>query len=142
MDEACYPWSLTRCTFYGNGVGVWSVTADARVTIENTIIAYNTEGPALPNPYPVVPSCCDFYGNAGGDWLYLEDYLGVNGNICADPLFCDPANGDFHLSCHSPCAPFSPPNDECDLIGAWPVGCGLTPARVVTWGGLKRRFRE
>jgi len=46
-------------------------------------------------------------------------------NTTADPLFCDEAQGDFTLSEGSPCAPYSPPHGECDLIGARPVSCVL-----------------
>ena len=57
---------------------------------------------------------------------------------CADNLDND---GDFYIDCNSPCAPFSPPNPECDLIGAWPVGCGGSPAEKTTWGAMKALFR-
>ena len=69
-------------------------------------------------------TCCNLFGNEGGDWGdCIADQYGVDGNISADPMLCDPDNGDFRLDVGSPCAPFSPPNEECDLIGAWPVGC-------------------
>jgi hypothetical protein len=41
-------------------------------------------------------------------------------------LFCHPASGNYQLSEGSPCLPFTSPNEECDLIGAWDVGCNLT----------------
>lgn len=68
--------------------------------------------------------------------------FGINGNISEDPLFCDPEHQDFTLRENSPCAPFTPPNPECDLIGAWPVGSGSTPTAAATWGQLKALFRE
>ncbi|MHC4942534.1 MAG: right-handed parallel beta-helix repeat-containing protein [Planctomycetota bacterium] len=33
----------------------------------------------------------------------IEDYANINGNIDADPLFCGPASGDYHLTRTSPC---------------------------------------
>jgi hypothetical protein len=87
--------------------------------------------------------CCDIYGNEYGDWTDpIEDQLGINGNISEEPLFCDPETGDFTLHENSPCAPFTPPNEECDLIGAWPVGCGPTAVRMGTWGAIKALFME
>ncbi len=61
----------------------------------------------------------------------------MQGNISADPLFCDPAAGDLRLQEGSPCAP----GTECDLMGAWPVGCDVTPAAETTWGAIKALFR-
>lgn len=67
-------------------------------------------------------TCTDIYGNEGGDWTGdLAGYLGVNGNISMDPLFCDPEAGVLTLRADSPCAPLHDP--ECGRIGAWPVGC-------------------
>jgi hypothetical protein len=53
----------------------------------------------------------------------IADQYGVDGNISEDPLFCAPETEDFTLQDCSPCAPYSPPNEECSLIGAcpWPA---------------------
>ena len=72
-------------------------------------------------------SCSDVFGNEGGDWVGdLVDDLGVNGNICADPLFCDAADGDLSIRDDSPCAPGQDPG--CGIIGALPVGCHVAGA--------------
>ena len=51
----------------------------------------------------------------------MAGQLGNNGNICADPLFCDPGSSNLRLQGGSPCAPEH--NPDCGLIGPWPVGC-------------------
>ena len=92
---------------------------------------------------PPVLSCCDVYGNGGGDWVdCIADQYGVRGNICEDPLFCNPAEGDFTIEDCSPCTQYSPPNPECGRIGACPVGCGGSPVIRDTWGGIKSLFRR
>jgi hypothetical protein len=137
--------SLINCTFSGNaasqGGGIYPHPHSIAVaTLHNTIIAFSTEGQAISDG-DVLLICCDLYGNAGGDWVgSIASQHGSNGNIREDPLFCGPA--DFRLHCSSPCAPFSPPNPECDLIGAWPVGCGGSPVCTSTWGGIKAMFRR
>jgi hypothetical protein len=114
------------------------------VLVENCVIAFSGSGGAIQadlHPPPRL-TCCDIFGNAGGDWVgCIADQYGIAGNICLDPLFCDPQNLDLTLREESPCAPFSPPNAECDQIGAWPVGCGGTPVTPTTWGAIKARFR-
>jgi hypothetical protein len=122
---------LANCTFHSNaalyyGGGMW-LLGGSGPTLENTIIAFGDKGEAIhcEASTPTL-TCCDVYGNAGGDWVgTIADQYGVEGNISEDPRFCDPAHEDFTLHAASPCAPFSPPNAECDLIGAWPVGCGI-----------------
>lgn len=141
----CTP-SLSGCTLVGNGApsggGLWAGPLCA-VDLANTLIAFGLAGEAavcLGNQTRLV--CCDLFGNAGGDWVgHVAGQLGGGGNLCADPLFCDPAAGDYRLEAASPCAPFSPPNPECDRIGAHPVGCGSTAVESVSWGSLKRIFR-
>jgi hypothetical protein len=69
-------------------------------------------------------TCCDVYGNAGGDWVgCLAGQSGNYGNLSADPLFCDATNNNFGLGANSPCAPDQSPA-QCGLIGARPVVCG------------------
>ncbi len=138
---------IRGCTFWGNSSLYAPVVLCGELTgaIENTIIAFSQEGSAVGDGEEgaITLTCCDLFGNPGGDWVgSIADQYGINGNICEDPLFCDAANGDLTLSCLSPCAPLSPPNPECDLIGAWSVGCGGTPVTESTWGGIKAMFRR
>ncbi len=136
---------LTHCTFWGNisSSGAALFCGEYQTTLENTVIAFNGPGSAIANAGDVILTCCDIYGNAGGDWVYgLEEQLGIDGNIAEDPLFCDPEDGDFTLHDASPCAPFTPPNPECDLIGAWPIGCDGTPVERLTWGAITGLFRQ
>jgi hypothetical protein len=130
---ACFPDSpqLISCTFFGNeaprcGGGIY-LAPNSAPTVAYTIIAFSVSGESVFGPLDadITLACCDVFGNAGGDWVEcIADQYGINGNICEDPLFCDPEEVDFSLAADSPCAPFTPPNEECDLIGAWPVGCG------------------
>ncbi len=110
------------------------------VTLNRTILAFNTGGECLRGTATL--ECCDIFGNPGGDWVGdIADQYGVSGNISQNPLFCDPDSFDFSLHADSPCVPFSPPNPECDLIGAEPVGCQGTPVQETTWGAMKALFR-
>ena len=121
--------SLSGCTLVGNdspdGAGI-SCYQDALVEVENSIIAFSARGAAA-TAYAqssITLSCSNVFGNPGGDWTGpIAGQAGVAGNISADPLFCDMGHDDYHLESGSPCAPFSDPNPECDLIGAWPIGC-------------------
>ena len=75
-------------------------------------------------------TCCDIYGNAGGDWTgAIAGQLGVADNFSLDPLFCDTADGDYHINSASPCAPA---NSGCgELIGALGVACSPLQAVIV-----------
>jgi hypothetical protein len=117
------------CTFAGNsspdGAGVMCYP-DGMLYLNNSIIAFSAQGQAIAlyGTSAAVLSCCDLYGNPGGDWVgAVAGQLGLNGNIAADPLFCDPAQDDYHLQPGSPCLAHTPPNPGCDLVGAWPMGC-------------------
>jgi hypothetical protein len=122
---------LIRCTLAGNagtdGGGLISY-GDCFPELEQTIIAFCTEGCAIycnPGGQPTL-TCCNLYGNADGDWIgCIADQHGVAGNIGLDPLFCPNQSPEsvLELQDESPCAPFSPPNAQCDLIGAGEVGC-------------------
>jgi len=135
--------TLTNCTFWNNAAPWGSLLlSDGGTVMANCIITANPVGPSMYIDGPAALSCCDIWGNSGGDWVPgIADQYGVNGNIAADPQLCDPESGDFTLCESSPCAPFSPPNPECDLIGAWAVGCSGTPAARMSWGSVKALFR-
>jgi hypothetical protein len=119
---------FTNCTMYGNsapdGCGL-RAEAGCAVSTSNTIVSFGQGGAAYSGPAVATFSCSDIYGNEGGDWVgAIADQLGVDGNISLDPHLVNPEHGVFTLKKKSPCRPFSYPNEECDLIGAWPVGNG------------------
>jgi hypothetical protein len=121
---------IESCTFYGNEAPSGSAFYGENYSfshIDNCLAVANTGGEAVTRDGShsrLYLACCDLYGNPGGDWAgIIAAQLGVDGNISADPLFCDATAKRFGLLEGSPCTPFTPPNPECDLIGAWPVGC-------------------
>jgi hypothetical protein len=124
----------------------WGSSQTCQPLFENCLLAFGDNSEAfhcVAGTCEPTLICCDIYGHEEGDWTgCIADQLGLDGNISEDPLFCDPGNNDFTLEECSPCAPFSLPNVECDLIGAWPVGCGGSPTIDATWGRVKSLFRE
>jgi predicted outer membrane repeat protein len=121
------------CTFVANaaaGGGACVATHDEAVSrLEHCILALGTLGEAArcDGTSSLALSCCDVFGNAGGDFVgCLEGLEGMDGNFAADPLFCDPAAGDFTLHANSPCLP---EHNGCGvLVGALGEGCGISAA--------------
>ena len=141
---------IRGCTFYNNsgltftgniGSGV-TVYAGAFATIENCIIAAGNYGPAVMNRGGTCSArCTDIFGNYDGDWVdCVEGQNGVNGNISANPLFCNVAQDDLRLDASSPCPPDN--SGGCGLIGAHDVGCGTTAVDPTTWGYLKSMWQD
>jgi predicted outer membrane repeat protein len=139
------------CTFVENDGETFGYIVGSGLTvgggsfakIENCIFAFGTYGPAIMNlqGQGCAASCTDIFGNAGGDWVdCVEGQNGINGNISADPLFCDRAQDDLSLDERSPCAPDN--SGACSLIGAHGVGCGTTAVNPTTWGHLKSMWQE
>lgn len=144
--------TLDECTFYANdaaeGGGVYCRRYGSPKLI-SSIIAFsdgggsvfcdNSEGLCEP-----VLSCCDLFGNAGGDWFgCIEEQGGTNANFSLDPFFCDPEAGDLSLGDSSPCAEGNhPTGHDCGTIGAFGVGCqGPTRVEETSWGSVKGMFR-
>jgi hypothetical protein len=113
--------TLINCSFANNHTGMYP--SYGSMTLENCIIAFSTSGQAI-DANSCLPqlSCCNLYGNAGGDWVApITPQYGINGNFSSDPLFCDTASGDLGLLEGSPCLP---ENNDCGiLIGAVDGGC-------------------
>jgi len=137
--------SAVSCTFYANeatmadGGSALFVSDLGSGHLVNCIVAFGV-GPFAIQSWsgPLQLECCDLYGNEGGDYVQgAAGQLGVNGNISADPLFCDPARLDLSIAEDSPCAP----GGECGLMGALSIGCGPTPAEATTWGAIKGLYR-
>jgi hypothetical protein len=145
---------IVGCTVTDNrawlgGSGV-SLAGNVSCVIENTVIAFNTgsEGISCGEQVVCQLSCSDIYGNEDGDWTGpIASQLGLNGNISADPLFCEP---DGFLYCDprvedcSPCLPgYHPDGYDCGrVIGAFGSGCACgTPTEPTTWGAIKSIYR-
>jgi hypothetical protein len=119
--------TLAFCTLYANsGQSAAGVEADEGgvAIIRDTIIAGSTWGFAVccrTEASRIYLQRCDLFGNDKGDWVgCAEPQLGHDGNVSADPLFCDPADRVFTLRRESPC------RDKAEgeiPIGAWGVGC-------------------
>jgi hypothetical protein len=101
------PVTFSGCTLVGNGspLGAGGLNLWIPVEIENTIIAFGTEGEAISctDIGVGVVSCTDIFGNAAGDWTgCVADQLGIQGNFSANPLFCNVGTGDYTLAEASP----------------------------------------
>jgi len=124
--------ALVQCTFFGNAApqgGNISSDCGGNVSLANCIVASSVEGEGFFVDQSSGASivCTDIHGNAGGDWVGpIAGLLDQDGNICEDPLFCNPQSGDFTLTAGSPCLPdFNP---DCGVMGAHGLGCGLSIA--------------
>jgi len=108
-----------------NGAAFHLSYHDSELLIENTIIAFNTQGEAIycadPDNVPSL-TCVDIFDNEGGDWTGgIANQQIQNGNFSANPLFCDMVTGDYGLYVTSPCASA---NSLCGtLVGIHDVGC-------------------
>ena len=116
---------LNNCTVVENaGGGIYlDNTWGGPAQINNSIIALNTGyGIGVSNPDSIdqiTISCSDFYSNFNGNYHYITDQTGLNGNISDNPLFCEGENPEYNIALSSPCAPA---NNSCGvLMGAGQV---------------------
>ena len=137
---------VTNSTFHGNtpdGNGAIVSINGSAVTLDHCIVAFNSPGPAVSCDLTgsAELTCCDVYGNTDGDWAgCIAGQASINGNFSADPLFCNPAAGDFTIQSDSPCAP--PGVTGCGLVGALPVDCGPSSIELSSWGKIKAMYRS
>ena len=78
--------------------------------------------------------CTDFHGGWSG---CAADWLGNDGNIDADPMFCDPEAGEFTLHASSPCLGV---NNDCGTMGLYDLGCGTTGVEDASFGAVKALY--
>ena len=128
---------ISNCTFYNNSVGgTWGLAGNVGLlplddpatpmSLSHCIIAFSATGQGIwcgEYPQLMTVSCCDIYGNAGGDATCGT----ATDCFSLDPQFCAPATGNLHILDTSPCAPGNHPSGAgtCDglLIGALTAGC-------------------
>ena len=111
--ESCYP-SLDNVTISGNfasqyGGGIYCEFSNANLI--NSILWNNSPQ--------------EIYGSASATYSDIEGGWAGEGNIDSDPLFADPANGNYHLTEDSPCIDAGDPSSPLDPdgtitdMGAW-----------------------
>jgi parallel beta-helix repeat protein len=141
---------ITNCTIYGNeapGCGsqidCWSGGLEA---INSFIGGNSTNGSVYFNTSAPTFDYCDFYNSDGPDFdgpsvpttlgvittvNYNGDPCDVFMNIFLDPLFVDPANGDYHLTEFSPCIdagdPASPPDPDGSIVDISKLSQSIQP---------------
>ena len=105
----CYHEIRGNTISYNAASGLYSDTAIPS-QLGHNIFAFNTVLGIDAAPEDSLHlECTDIYGNGGGDWVEpIAGQYGMNGNIAADPLFCN--------------ASLSEEGDSC--FGAWPPACG------------------
>jgi subtilisin family serine protease len=108
-----------------NGVYV----AGGSATVSNNIFALNgSAGVSLADGFACGGGSATFacnlaWSNTAGNYSGCPDPTGSNGNVTADPLFCDAPQGDYRIAVNSPAAAAQ---SGCGDIGAGAVGCGAT----------------
>lgn len=112
--------SFTSCTIsrnVGNHVfaGNYLLQMSHSIFSRNDVIGFY----ACPDYLLAFISCTNIYGHSGGDWIgCLAEFENVDGNMSADPLFCNPTAGDYSLAIGSPCLDEN--NDpDCGTMGAF-----------------------
>jgi len=114
---------LSRVTFHEcasslHGAGIVA-TGGAHPVLASCVIAFSTDGAAVhcgDGLSSVALTCCDVYGNQGGDWVdCIANQSDVDRNFSADPLYCP---GDLTVWNDSPCL-----QGYCGVVGARGLGC-------------------
>jgi len=116
--------SLKNCTLIRNSaaIGAGIRAEDSSPTLTGTIVAFGVSGEAISCDSVSAPllACSNLYGNAGGDWVgCIAGQENANGNLSADPQFCDLAGDNLNLFSDSPCADAP----GCGRVGATGVAC-------------------
>jgi hypothetical protein len=122
----------------GEGGGIATYYGESMV-IERNIIAQTQAGVALHCEGVGTPHIQDnlAWGNLDGDGSGLcADWWLANGNVVADPEFCNPNFDDFTVSADSPAL-----THPAGPLGAYPLpGCPPVPVVPTTWGRIKSMY--
>jgi len=107
--------------------------------VERNIISLTNEGEGFYCGDTDSPTIQDnlAWQNTGGDGSGLcAEWTQSNGNLVADPQFCNPAAGDYGVAETSPALTHS-----AGPLGAYSLaGCTSVPVVPTTWGRIKARY--
>jgi predicted outer membrane repeat protein len=147
LDTSSFP-TIFGSTFSANSAptgGGLNLLGATNLPLILTLIVFGPTGSAIEcgGGATAALTCCDVYGNAGGDWVDgIATQLGVDHNIARDPLFCSTTPDDSRLWTLHPNSPCTADSSGCaNDIGAWGTGCPETPVERTTWGALKALYR-
>lgn len=138
---------ILSCTIADNAsgdAGAAIYLSEGTVSVARSILAFNSgmEPVTCSDGASIELVCTDVFGHQPADWIgCLSGLEVVDGNFSADPLFCNPVDGDYGLSSSSPCLPGQHPEGaDCGIIGALGAACGATATTWTTWGALRHRL--
>ena len=134
-----------NCTLAANsagsgGGGIYNYSG-GYIGIDHTIIALSTSGGSYGGSAQLYNiSCCDFYGNAGGDWNSpINGFYGINNNNSIDPMFCADYNPSDPWTLDSNSPAFTA---ACGVMGSKNyAGCGVVGTEEESWGAIKKMHR-
>lgn len=113
--------TMESCTVTDNGSH--NLVVGGGSVLNKCLIANSASGVGVQvNGTGASITCCDVYGNFGGNYVGIIDPTGIDGNISANPEFCrmPGSTDDYALAESSPCASV---DGECGTIGARDIGC-------------------
>jgi hypothetical protein len=137
--------TLARNTTVSQGAAVYIDTA-AQATVTNSIVCCATAGDLVHCSSAAVAVS---FSNVWNDSTYnarnefggsCVDPTGTNGNVSADPRFCDPNGPLYQLAGTSPC--FGTASDGANM--GWMAGSNCREGRSLeraSWGEIKSRWR-
>lgn len=135
-------------TFFGNRVSLdWSPGGSAvfflggnAVFRENAIVAnVGDQAVGVSGMNSIQTGCNVYWANPLGN---TDGFVPDPTDLDADPLFCDVAAMDFHVSAASPCIPGNGHPSCAEQIGAWGVGCGTVAVESSSWSKIKSGFHQ
>jgi hypothetical protein len=144
--------TIENCTLVGNGCSSTGLAGGILVQfgvdfpVTNCLITDSTAGAAIACSFGAGPTVTgsNLWNNAGGD-----TFCGKDGgcNFSADPLYCNAAEGDYHVESGSPCAAGNHPDGGgcgASYVGAFAAGCvtavGDTPGVITMLGNAPNPF--
>ena len=146
---------INRCTVVDNfDYGIYLHSGEA--TVKNSAVTHNGKYGLMTYLSDMSVSYCNVYWNdqmfpdpdlgarnyGGG----LDDLTGIDGNISAEPYYCDFSGGagyDYHVCISDPVSPNYMAGEGGITIGAYGAACTgcESPVEATSWGAIKALYR-